>query len=420
MRKRVVVGLMLSSLLGVYLLGLGARRLIVEAQYRLHGSDLPFTLESALHFRRVRMLVEQGELPRIDRALEYPQGVDTARIYTVGSERVYAALAKLFPSGMRLENRLRWIEAGWFCLGIPLMALWIYWWRGSWVAGLCAAAFYAVALSSVSRSTGLELSRENFALPFLLLHLALNSLALRAARGRAFWGAAAGSAVALAMALASWDLLQYYVLLWAGAACVKTVSGSFCVDSPGRRVWWLQVAALFLVGWLNPYHAAHRFLLSPGMTLSYGVLLAMWLRPGAGAEGASRRRAWGRLGLVFLPLLAVALAPTGYGESYGHFTQLLWAKIRFHNVKPLDPALLDYDARMMWVPALHSATMDLTFRLFPVMLHLSILGGVSVLIHFRHRLDSQFLQLASYFGISLIAFVFLSDFTCSSRSSPRR
>ena len=46
----------ITILLGVLLLygtGIAVRRLVLEAQFRAEGNDLPFTLESALNFRRI-------------------------------------------------------------------------------------------------------------------------------------------------------------------------------------------------------------------------------------------------------------------------------------------------------------------------------------------------------------------------------
>ena len=37
------------------------------------------------------------------------------------------------------NERIRWIEVAWFCLGIPLLALWIRRLTGAWTAGLLAA-----------------------------------------------------------------------------------------------------------------------------------------------------------------------------------------------------------------------------------------------------------------------------------------
>ena len=213
LKKRYPIAALLLGVLFLYTLGMGARRVVLEAQYRKVGDQLPFTLESALQYRRIKMVHDTGLLPTRDIMIQFPDGVDNRRQYNLSSEYVYPWLARFFPGEVPFPNRLRWLEAGWFCMGIPFLFLWIRLWRRNWWAAGVGAAFYAVALSSVMRSTGQELSRENFALPILILHYLLDALYPRC-RGR--WASGlvqVGSAVVLALALACWDLIQYPVML---------------------------------------------------------------------------------------------------------------------------------------------------------------------------------------------------------------
>jgi hypothetical protein len=62
--------------------------------------------------------------------------------------------------------------------------------------------------------------------------------------------------------------------------------------------------------------------------------------------------------LAFVVLVATWRFASSLGTfagNYRHFAELLVAKIRFLNVKPADPALLSFDARVLWTPAMHSA-----------------------------------------------------------------
>jgi hypothetical protein len=99
-----------------------------------------------------------------------------------------------------------------------------------------------------------------------------------------------------------------------------------------------------------------------------------------------------------------------YGETYSHFIELLWAKLRFLNHKPADPALLTFDQRILWTAPLNSATFLLTAALFPVTLCLSVLAGAIALFHTRAHPDPEINQLLSYTVISLLAFVFFMRF----------
>ncbi len=378
-----------AALFLLYVLGLGMRRGVLEPQYKLLGPDYPFTLESALHYRRVKMIYDTGTMPVIDQSIQYPEGVNVRRTYEFGAEYVQAALAKLLPGSLSVGDRLRWVESAWFCLGIPFMAFWIYWRTGSRWGGVVAGAFYAVMISSVIRSTGQELSKENFALPLLIAHLAFDARANQTGRrSHGLW-----SAFFLGWSLWSWDLVQYYVLLWAIAGAWRTLRGT----TEHRSAWYLQAAALVIVGLCSPYYRSHGFLLSPAMFLAYGVFLSRLSPPRYAAA------------CVLLPVLASPVVAwlTGYGGAYGHFAGLLWAKIRFLNHKPADPALLSFDNRIMWAPALDSPTIALTINLLPAILLLSLISALSAV---RSRLHPGTGKLIFYYVVSLLAFCFFVRF----------
>lgn len=403
----------LMGLVLLFLLALGARRAVLEAQYRKLGDDLPFTLESALHYRRVKMIYDTGQLPPRDFMVQYPEGVPNRTSYNLGSEYVYAAAAHLFPESMPFANRLRWLESGWFCLGIPLLALWLrVWRRNGWAAGV-GAAFYAVALSSVMRSTGQELSRENFALPILIAHLLADAVGARSSRRwtRGAWSFL--SASLLALALASWDLVQYFIMLRMAWVAIRTIQGRTSLADPVFQAWCWQLAALLMVGAVHPYYRSHGWLLSPAMLMGYATLgLAVLRARGRGAwlkwSTGSQRSAGTWLGCFVMG--SVIGHWTAYGSAYSHFGALLWAKLRYLNVKPPDPALLNFDQRIMWVPALHSATPALLHLLFPFILYLTIPGILLLLWSIRKRSDQKVGELLFFFGASFIAFWFFARF----------
>jgi hypothetical protein len=398
------------SVLVLYAAGLGLRRAVLEAQYEAVGDDMPFTLESALQYRRLKMVFDTGRLPAVDAFVEHPAGVRTWRTYTVGSEYVYAALARLFPSALPVPARVRWIESGWFCLGIGFMFLWLLWWRRSWWAAWAAGLFYAVSLSAVIRSTGQELSSENFALPFLVAHLACSARARRLADGGGRWRSwAAASAGALALAMASWDLVQFYVFLWAlrgTARALRTVPGTGAAGA-ARAIWLAELGGLAFAGLAVPYLRAHGLLVSPGMGLAYGAAALPWIEARLASMGRPLRQPV-RLAALLAPAAIALLAGLGsYGESYAHFASLLWAKARFLNVKPADPGLLSFDQRIMWVPALHGADWRLTWQLLPGILPAS---SVAAFIVFRARPGAGIASLLFFCGSSFLAFVLFARF----------
>jgi len=382
----------------------------MESQYRLLGPHIPFTLESAIEYRRVKMIFDTGHMPDLDTWIQYPEGVTVRETYEFGSEYLRAALAKCFPSAMPVADRLRWIEPAWFSLGIPFLAIWIGVWRRNWAAGFVAGAFYAVTLSNVMRSTGHELSNENVAIPLLLAHLAFDALAGAAATRTRMFVMAAISAVFLAWSLAWWDLIQYYVLLWAAFHFVRGLFGRFLTDEADVLRWVFAAVALLAVGMLNPYYRAHAFLASPVMGLVYATALMMgWSRQG----GMSVGYRWPlRLLLALVPFAALSLlhATRHFDASYGHFIELLGAKIRFLNHKPADPSLLTFSQRIMWVPALNSADAQLTFALFPAIVCLSFIAVFAAIPLSRKQSDPRISHLLFSYVASFVAFWFFVRF----------
>ena len=361
--------------------GVGVRRHVLNAQRELTADgSIPFTLESALAFRRIQLVYRDGELPRVDRGVEYPEGVVSQELDTMGAERVYARVAKATPGLMPLAEQIRWMHVLWFCLAIPGVYFWVKWMGGGAWGGAAAAALYAVSISAVARSTGQELSHENHALPFLVWHLAAEAWRQgRAVSWKQRLAAGGAGAVLLALVLAAWDLVQFYLVLlfvWHG---VRALRGRFSRE----ELWTWAVplmAVLAAAGWRNPYLRAHGFLASLVMMLGWGMLLA--------ATPLAQRGRWAtRLVLWAVPVLAGIFLLGRLVPAYGHFGSLLWAKLRFLNVRPTDPSLLTFEQRMLWVPALNSTSWELLWRWFPALLVLTAVAGCGVVK--RNRRDES-------------------------------
>lgn len=388
--------LFVLGLLGLYLLGVGVRRGVLQTQYRELGGSPAFTLESALHYRMIQNAMT-GRLAKTDFNIEYPTGVNIRRTYSIGSEYFYALAAKCWPSSVSLTERIRWLEVLWFCLGIPLMVLWMRWTTGSPMAGWISGAFYAVAISSVIRSTGQEISRENFALPFLMAHLAFNARASGSAEQR-LW--AVLSAVCLALAAMNWDLIQYYVFLWAVVGAAGLLRSEFSARPELQSLWLAEWFALVAVSIFNPYLRAHGWFFSPPMLLACGVTAGLLMEIKSGNRLSGRQYAL----LLAVPLLFGLLIHAAFAESYSHFGSLLWAKIRFLNRKPADPSLLTFDQRIMWVPALQSTTLFMAKLMFPALLWLTIPVFFVLCVYQFRCARSEVYRFVFFYGASLITF----------------
>ncbi len=409
--------LFVGSLLVLFVLAFATRYAVLRANVEALEGELPFTLESAIQFRMMERVYEGEGIPAHEPTIQYPEGIDVFRTDTVMAEYVYAGLARLLPDSVPLPTRLRWIMIAWFSLTAPLMAWWIRVGTDSRSGGVIVGLFFAVSLSAVIRSSGIEVSRETLALPLLLLHLGLAAwtdrkigLADPARSSRSVWLAAIGSAVSLGLALAAWDMIQYYALLWLIYFILRAIREPDAAGSSRFIMHALPGFALLLVALISPYHRAHGLWAGPVLLVFYGVLLQELAR----RKGVSK--AAGRVAIACAPLLLFVIVPHGYGASYGHFGELLIAKLRFLNQKPVDPSLLTFNQRIMWVPALDSATWRLTWMLFPAMLPfilISCLAAIWSRPRQRRSSPTGLLSASHLFfclGVSLVAFILFVRF----------
>lgn len=408
--------LLITSLIAVFSAGLAVRRYVLQTQIDAIGPQLPFTLESALHYRRVKMYYDRGFLPEIDEAIQYPEGIKIREIDSVSSEPMVALFVRIFPESMPFPDRIRWIEASWFCLSIPLMAWALRLWTGTWIPGLAAAFLYAVSLAAVLRTTGQEISRENFAFPWLLASCAAAAGYYRSSGPRSLiW--LVGFSLASAFTLIGWDMMQYMVGLTALGMMIHAVSHGNRTDRKVAALFAVLVISIGVTGLAHPYYRFHGLVYSPLYAWLLSVGAGTWFllrRSGKEPEvyPASRfswvRKPWVHALLIMSlpPLLLMMAGMTGaYGASYGHFGELLVAKIRFLNQKPADPGLMTYYQRIMWVPSLHSATWELTKWHFPFSLWLSSAFGIAAWFISRKRPDPFIRYWLLVLVVSLLAFV---------------
>ena len=358
---------------------IAVRRTVLDASRDPQvAAERAFTLESALTYRHICQAYRDGHVPAHDGGVGHPEGIEPAASDTVGAAPFYAAAARAWPGGLSMEERLRWITLLWWALAVPLLFVAVRTAsRGSTAAATMATLLFATAIAAVARSTGQELSHENDAWPLWMAHWACWIGAATATKGgrRLLWGCL--GAVALGASLCAWDLMRYYIAVLAVWTAFRALFGRL----PKDEAWTFHAplaVAVVLVGVLEPYHRAHHLLLSPLTALLVAIPLSTLVhsRPEAphhaAAPSAGPRRRTLMLRLGVLALLPAVAGGVGYvlfhNASYGHFLDLLVAKIRFLNTRPLDPALLTFSQRVLWTPALNSTSFALLCRWFPVAL----------------------------------------------------
>ncbi len=378
------------------------RQAVFKQQTRsLKGEEAPFLMESALQFRMTRMVAETGTLPEIDEKVQVPDGVNMRKTYSVGAEWVYTGLAKLLPEEWTFTHRIRWASTALFCLSIPLAALWVGCKYHSFLGALATGGILAISPAFAVRSSGLELSRENLAIPLFVLFLLAESL-YGTAKGkwtRGLWALTA--AVSIAAAQCVWDLSQYVIGLWVVWSLFQRIKDQ--KEPPHSQGLMTAVTvSVVLAACINPYLRAHAFFFSPIVALLVARCLMTWM------PSRMQGRKW-LLGIPVVTWLLWTLLGQFFVENYSHFGDLLFAKIRYLNHKPEDPGLLNYAQRIMWTPALNSSTWLLTKLYFPLVLWIF---GIAMLMLIwgvkqgRQRFQAEFF----YAGFTLAVYVFFFRF----------
>ena len=370
--------------------GMEERR--VAAEYRsVLGKDIgfvPFAVESAMMYSYALDVAEGRGIPKYDKSLVGMDDVNVWRQFSIGVEPFLGygyRLKKLLTPASRVTAASDYEDDPeftafakvqlrlWISLISGFVFLWLVVLRIPLPAALVGGLLHAVSCAAVARYTAQDIVRGNFAMPFIV-----------AAFAAAAWYLRAPSKVKLLLlgfavfaSLATWDLTRMCFGLWGLAEIVRTVSGGI-VNVKRRRLWraicFASVAAALLV----PYHREHSLITSPFTMVLLPLVLTLH-HLGSGRRLVERLAILAGAAAVFAGLWSLAPllgAPTG---NYSHFTELMKAKIRFLNIKPANPLLLNFEARSVWVPGMHSVTRVIVNKLFPMSLHLAFLGGVLAL-----------------------------------------
>jgi tetratricopeptide (TPR) repeat protein len=320
-------------------------------------------------------MIGHGEpIPRVDYEIQHPEGLEVRNLILLLEENVAGHLYRPFVGYVSFDRFLVLFIAAFSSLAVvPVFLFSGTVWRSPY-AGLFAAAFYTVSLPSFDRVTKSYL-REEFALPFVFLFLFFFFRSLSADHKRSFWFAIL-SGLSLFIALSSWHLTQFFLLLFTLFVVISYLLGRHAeaaAHSDHRLILSFGVVVGFslLAGVVNQPLRHKLFLISYSMLLAYAVLLTSFLLRLIGWRKSCKLRL--PVLAVFLVLLVVATLPFAQHLSeYSHVYGLVLAKIRFFGIKPADPALLSADVRTLWMGPFNSPTPYSTALAFSIPLLIAI------------------------------------------------
>lgn len=274
-----------------------------------------------------------------DTHVEHPSVVDCWSTFTVGHEFVLAGLHGALPSVPL--HRLCVIT---LAVSMSLCAVGIYVLTRVLTGRILPAAVAVLLLAltpAAYRTIGFVLMNEDTSLPLFAAHLGVVAHAV----GKGSRGAAIAAACLAVLAAATWHASTLLLTIEFGCALLWTAwSGRALLPRASAVAFLVTVSVLSL---LVPALRAKGFAF--GMPVQLGLAAAL-----VGVVG-SRAARWARLALAAAG--AVALAGAGYltgllwttgSGDFRHVLELLLAKIVHFGRFPDDPAILSFDARIMW------------------------------------------------------------------------
>lgn len=424
------VALVVTWLLGVALRGHRLETLFV-------GAETPFFIESAMRFRVLQYFAEGHYPPALDFQMLWPDGYPPDGD-TIFQEFFFGTLAHwLKPPNLEtfVRESARWV----YCLIVLPLFWWGYEATGKRSAALLGVLMYVTLPSSLDRSTGLVLYRENLCQPLLAMHLASLFVAFRRPK-QPGWLAVSG--VFLLICHLTWKVMTFYQLF------LQLFLLVLCVIKPPDRtlrlsIYWLTLPVLVtslipdlpLAGCLRfdrywgSSNAAMTLALCT-LALVYGwrekkandsrepqapevEAVSVTSDAATGPSPVTRRFTldlngldWrGALvrGAVLVALLGLFVLLLPGGQSYSHAWNTVFAKIRYLGVKPDDPGLLDISSRHYWTGNYRSPTLARAVRdfSFPLLMSVMLIRRRYTLSLRDGRQRAWWLVLAGLLGFSV-------------------
>jgi hypothetical protein len=270
-----------------------------------------------------------------------------------------------FSSWIRIQLRF------WISLISGFIFLYLIVLRIPWQFAFLGGIIHAVSSAAIARYTAQDIVRGNFSLPFIVAAFLTAAWFLRTPSLKKL----ILTALLSFAALASWDMTQICFSIWALSEIIRILAGGR-VNRKRRQLWITLLVSAIFASLIIPYHREHHLIVSPLILIMYPLVIVL------------HRFSPGRTLKVRLANFAIALFSLygawfvlmklgSFGGNYSHFAELMKAKIRFLNVKPSNPDMLTFEARSVWVPAMHSADRFITKAMFPMILTLT---GIALIL----------------------------------------
>jgi len=367
-------------------------RAIGSEYKRAFGHDIhfiPFMVESSMMYSYAKDVGCGDGIKEFDNSLVGMNDLSVHRQFTTGLEYFlgygYRLKNRFFPSSSSLRSSSgyednpdfsNWIRIQlrfWISLISGFIFLYLIVLRIPWKLAFLGGILHAVSSAAIARYTAQDIVRGNFSLPFIVATFLMAAWFLRSPSLKklilTFFVSFA--------ALATWDMTQICFSIWGLGEVVRVLSGG--IANRKRKALWvgLLFSAIF-ASLVIPYHREHHLIISPLVLIILPLVIVLHHF----SAGRTLKERFANFAIAFISLYGIwfILMKVGsFGGNYSHFAELMKAKIRFLNVKPSNPDLLSFEARSVWVPAMHSADRFITKGFFPLILTLT---GIALILSF--------------------------------------
>ncbi len=339
------------------------------------GPFVPFFIESAIMYSYASDVASGRGIPKYDRHLPASGKVRVCEQDTVGLEyflgygyrlrNLIFPFPKLSPEVQTYEDNpyfTNWarLQLRLWASSVPaLIFLFLIVMRCPWIFALAGGILTCVAPAAIARYTGQDIVRGEFCMPILMSVFVIGYWYL----GRPSNKKLVLLGVTAFFAMATWDMCQICFGIWGLSEIVRIICGGK-TNLKRIKLWSVIYAAVLLAAVLIPYHRVHRLVFSPLVLCVIPMILI--------ASIPKFRSSYRKRLVVMAVSLVLTLAlwwtvsrVSSFSDSYGHFGRLLQAKLHYLNVKPANPLLLDFDSRILWTPAMHSADKLIMREFFP-------------------------------------------------------
>lgn len=395
---------------------------------------VPFLIESAMMYSYAQDVASGRGIPDFDDKLTEMADVAVNQQFTPGLEYIlgntYRVKNWLFGRKTLSSQETQFEDdpafADWCRQQIRIWAgiisglifLWLIALRLPWIIAFFGGLLHAFAPAAIARYTGQDIVRGNFALPLIVgTFLVIYWYLRQPSKPKLIM-----AGLVAFLALATWDMTQIVFAVWGLGEILRLACQPERAHIPAgltkrQKIWLTLFAATLAAALLIPYHRTHQLIFSPLVMIIFPIIFAMQFF----GNGVLKRRLLVLAVSVFgfYLIWAGITSLSSFAGNYSHFASLMKAKIRFLNVKPANPDLLDFDARSIWVPGMHSADRFIMKAFFPMAFQVTILTllltlGIKKmrLIFFRYLGMVNFpLFMFVFYGLSFFLIVRYHVFT---------